>query len=200
MKGPDREARDSQVTRELPSQEQLDTRFEDSEATDRGSLTAPRVIPASLSFVQGREPVTVGVRLIGNLNRNALRAALEGVISRHRILQPTRPGDQDTAPGVTDQAECLSFVEQKVFHDTDVEQIRREEALRPLGQSGGPAIRARLTHHTEQDSVLLITLRESVADDWSAGIFIDEFCQLYCAFVDGRGDTLPPPKYQYADY
>jgi amino acid adenylation domain-containing protein/thioester reductase-like protein len=199
MKGPGGETGDSGVAAGPRRQERFQSRFTDSERTDTGFTTGGRIISSDLSFAQRDGYATVVIRLIGNLDRNVLCAALERVVSRHRILRATSAGNRDTVSQVDNLLDGVFFVDQKVFDDADIERIGREEALRALGP-GRRAIRARLVYQTEQKSALLITLHESSSDDWSARVLIDELRELYSAFVVGQDDPLPAPKFQYADY
>src|SRR5579875_172087 len=62
------------------------------------------------------------------------------------------------------------------------------------------ACRAKLVRLNETDHLLLITMHHIVCDGWSAGILVEEFAQLYQAFVRGEASPLPPLEYQYGDF
>ena len=84
--------------------------------------------------------------------------------------------------------------ESAVRHEADV------EARRVFDLQHGPLLRGKLLRLQEHEHVLLITMHHIVADAWSLGIFIQEFSELYRAFLDGVPNALPPLPIQYADY
>jgi amino acid adenylation domain-containing protein/thioester reductase-like protein len=193
MKGPGRERGDFKATRGL-----LDTGFTDSELTDIGFLTSERVHPAGAVNSPAYEHITLGVRLTGNLNRNALCAALEQIVSRREMLGRLVAGDAAAQAGPA--AKGLDFVEQKGGEDADIDCGRRQHLNRPLNQSSDPLIRARLMYQTEHESVLLVTVHERNTEDWSAAALLDELCELYSAFVLGNDSKLPASEIHFTDY
>ena len=79
-------------------------------------------------------------------------------------------------------------------------QIIQDEVLHSFDLEKGPLIRTRLIRLTEQDSILLISMHQSICDGWSLRIFVDELVTLYEAFSISAASPLPPLPFQYADF
>ncbi len=147
-----------------------------------------------------------GWRLQGQLDRVALRKALDSIVARHEALRTTfisvagEPQQHIAAAGD-------SFF-QLLEHDLS-EQPNSAEALAGLIQEEaegtfdlavGPLIRGRLVRLSETEHALLLTLHHIVSDGWSESILLKELSVLYAAFRSGESDPLPALAVQYADY
>jgi amino acid adenylation domain-containing protein len=147
------------------------------------------------------------LRLSGQLNRDALKAALDRVLVRQEGLR-TRIIAVDGVPHQVFASEDIGFA--LAEHDLSRlpaearEQAIREqaeaEAMAPFDFGQGPLIRGRLLRTADEEHVLLITQHHIVSDGWSTGVMVQEFAALYTAFCEGRDDPLPPLAIQYADY
>ncbi|HEU5136503.1 MAG TPA: amino acid adenylation domain-containing protein [Steroidobacteraceae bacterium] len=150
--------------------------------------------------------VAGALKLSGQLNRRALREALDAIVRRHEVLR-TRFVVFDSNP-----MQAISEVARFSLEDHDLSALEpsdRDAQLRNLAAteararfdlSLGPLIRGRLVRTTDEEHVLLLTMHHIVADGWSMGVLIRELTALYSAFVDERADPLPPLSIQYADY
>jgi non-ribosomal peptide synthetase component F len=152
--------------------------------------------------------IRLGMRLKGELNRQALRQALDGIVARHEALR-TRfvmvegEARQRIAPAEQSRFELL---------EQDLRQPGEQERERALGtwmqQEGegrfdlekGPLIRGRLIRLAEQEHGLLITMHHIVSDGWSLEVMMRELSVLYAAYREGQRDPLPALEVQYADY
>ncbi|MFB6848113.1 amino acid adenylation domain-containing protein, partial [Streptomyces sp. NPDC056373] len=149
----------------------------------------------------------LAVRLSGDLDRTALRAALDRIVARHAVLRTVfELIDGEPRQRVLD-AEQSTFL--LVEHDTatdegtgatDVVQLVEHEAEQPFDLRSGPLIRGRLIRSAADEHVLLVTMHHIVSDGWSIGLFVSELSTLYAAFSKGEPDPLPPLTIQYADY
>ncbi|HEU4561930.1 MAG TPA: amino acid adenylation domain-containing protein, partial [Longimicrobium sp.] len=178
-----------------------------------------RSAPLELSFAQQRlwfieqmegagatYHLPMRLRLKGELDREALRRALDRIVARHEALRTSFP-QTDGVP-----AQRISAVDESPFHLAEHDLEGRPEAPRELGRlvaeeeeapfdlAGGPLIRGTLIRLAGDEHVLLITMHHIVSDGWSMGIFTRELGALYEAFRAGRPDPLPPLPVQYADY
>ncbi|MEQ1514841.1 MAG: condensation domain-containing protein, partial [Lysobacteraceae bacterium] len=147
------------------------------------------------------------LRLSGQLNREALKAALDRVLVRQEGLR-ARIIAVDGVPHQVFASEDLGFA----LAEHDLSQLpaeAREQAVReqveaeavvPFDFEQGPLIRGRLLRTSEEEHVLLITQHHIVSDGWSTGVMVREFAALYTAFCAGHEDPLPPLAIQYADY
>ncbi|MGS0897367.1 amino acid adenylation domain-containing protein [Burkholderia stagnalis] len=150
--------------------------------------------------------IPIGLRLRGALDRAALRAALDRLMTRHEALRTTFRG-VDGSPchmiGPSEQAFALAEQDVPLTDDNDATLLQRlvdEEAHAPFDLAAGPLVRGRLLRFGEQDHVLLLTMHHIVSDGWSLGILTRELGMLYEAFCNGAPDPLAPLPVQYADY
>ncbi|MGH8079833.1 MAG: amino acid adenylation domain-containing protein, partial [Lysobacter sp.] len=180
----------------------------------------PAVVP--LSFAQQRlwfiaqmgdeasaaHHIPVGLRLSGDLDENALQAALDRIVQRHESLR-TRFERVDGEP-VQRIDENAAFA--LIRHDLSASADPQAELSRWTGLEAeqsfdlqrGPLIRGRLLRMGGQEHALLLTQHHIVSDGWSMGVLIEELSELYRAYaVDGIApdtDPLPALPVQYADY
>ncbi|HEX9939387.1 MAG TPA: amino acid adenylation domain-containing protein [Longimicrobium sp.] len=180
---------------------------------------ADRSAPLPLSFAQQRlwfierlegagaaYHITVRQRLRGELDRGALRRALDRIVARHESLR-TVFAEVDGAP-----VQRIAPVEESPFqlteHDlrglaeggAELRRLMADEARAPFDLERGPLIRGRLVQLGDEDHALLITMHHIVSDGWSMGVFTRELNALYAAFRDGAPDPLAELPIQYADY
>jgi hypothetical protein len=143
MESPDNEAR---IPRKLSETVPID-QFQSGAMTLERSVPGDRIHRADrdralpLSFTQQRfwrfdrlslsktPHVIVGVRLLGTLDRRALRAALDRVVARHEVLRTTFPSNNDEPLQVIGAADSgFALVEQVVEGGGAVERLSRQEA------------------------------------------------------------------------
>ncbi|HYH80099.1 MAG TPA: amino acid adenylation domain-containing protein, partial [Longimicrobium sp.] len=145
-------------------------------------------------------------RLRGELDRDALRRALDRILARHEALRTTFHEVDGTPEQRIAPAEACAF--QLVEHDlsgsadrqAELRRLMEAEAAAPFDLARGPLVRGRLVRMAEDDHVLLLTLHHIVSDGWSMGVLTGELDALYGAFRRGEADPLPPLPVQYADY
>ncbi|SFH03155.1 Non-ribosomal peptide synthetase component F, partial [Duganella sp. CF458] len=182
---------------------------------------ANRNAPLPLSFAQQRlwfldqlDPnaslayhMPAALRLDGDLDHAALRAALNEVVARHEALRTTfatEAGDPVQVVGPADAG--FPLAEQDLSHldakdrEEAVERISREEVAKPFSLGAGPLVRGQLLRLGQQSHILLVTQHHIVSDGWSIGVLVREIGALYAAFVAGKPSPLPPMVLQYADY
>ncbi len=149
--------------------------------------------------------VPQGLRLHGELDRDALRRALNRIVWRHEALRTTfhsvngQPVQRVHASGsgfALQEHELRASAEP----ESELKLLARQEAGSPFDLESGPLIRGRLIVLAEQEHVLLITMHHIVSDGWSLGVFIRELSTLYHAYHAGGEDPLSPLTIQYADY
>jgi amino acid adenylation domain-containing protein len=180
---------------------------------------ADRGAPLPLSFAQqrlwfleqlggagGTWHLRKRLRLTGELDRPALRRALDRIVARHEALRTTFP----VAGGHAVQR--IAPVEESAFHllehdiagetdgDAALRRIAAEDAAMPFGLERGPLIRGRLVRTAAGEHVLFLALHHIVTDGWSMGVLVRELGTLYGAFSRGQPDPLAPLPVQYADY
>jgi amino acid adenylation domain-containing protein len=190
-----------------------------SEGTAPDMVRVPREGDMPLSFAQQRlwflnqlEPANVtynigiGLRLSGELNREALRKSLNEIVRRHEVLR-TYFGVQNGSPCqvITAKLEVqISVIDLQSLEAEEraayAERLGREEVNTPFMLAHGPLLRVKLLQLEEQLHVLLICMHHIVSDGWSLGIMAKEIGQLYGTYVQGAESSLPELNIQYADF
>ena len=177
------------------------------------------VLPTSFAqqrvwFLDQLEPgsaaytMAMALRLRGPVDSEALRRALQAVVSRHESLRTTFTDvEGDGRPQQVVAAE--SAVALPVTGLTGLPAAERlshaaglaaEEAAVPFDLATGPLLRARLLQLDRDDHVLLLSMHHIVSDGWSLGILIDELGVHYEAALHGSQADLPELEIQYPDY
>ncbi|WP_026740638.1 condensation domain-containing protein, partial [Lonsdalea quercina] len=148
--------------------------------------------------------IACGLKLSGELDRDALHMALDRIVARHEALRTRFVEVEGTPYQQIDEPAPFSLT----VHDLrgrpaaadELRQLADEEAAEPFDLQQGPPIRGRLIRLSEREQVLLVTLHHIVADGWSLNRFMRELGELYRAFSQQQPDPLPPLAIQYADY
>ncbi|GAA3544171.1 hypothetical protein GCM10022222_29800 [Amycolatopsis ultiminotia] len=139
--------------------------------------------------------VPVGIRLRGQLDEAALRAAVADVLARHEVLRtiyPTRDGVpyQQVLPADRELAERC-FAEPEV--SPEAAAARRFELETEL------PVRIWLWHRGSEH-LLLIVVHHIACDEWSMGPLLGDLARAYTARAPGGVPDWPPLPVQYADY
>ncbi|HYX25277.1 MAG TPA: amino acid adenylation domain-containing protein [Thermoanaerobaculia bacterium] len=212
---------------ESPTLAGFATRIEEARAA--GTATAPpplvrvpRDRPLPLSFGQQRlwflaqlEPGSTAynmpstVRLEGDLDRQALAAALGEVVRRHEALRtvfrlPTTGVDEPVQEILPPPPVFLPAVDLTTLppsrRQAEAYQLATRDARQAFDLARGPLLRAGLLRLSDREHVLLLTLHHIVSDGWSMRVLTREVSVLYAAFSRGLPSPLPELPVQYADY
>ncbi|HEX9940150.1 MAG TPA: condensation domain-containing protein, partial [Longimicrobium sp.] len=176
-----------------------------------------RSAPLPLSFAQqrlwflerlgdlgGTYHVPTRLRLEGELDRPALRRALDAILARHEALRTTFVEvEGEPVQRIAKESRFHLLEHDLGGHPDAAAELRRlsaEEAGAPFDLEHGPLIRGRLIRLAEDDHLLLLTMHHIVSDGWSMGVFTRELGTLYGAFRRGEANPLSPLPIQYADY
>jgi glyine---[glycyl-carrier protein] ligase len=177
-----------------------------------------RYLPIELSFAQQRlrfiaqfegasraYHIACGLRLRGDLNRQAMRRALEQIIVRHEVLRTTFSQVDGRTVQVIGSAENRFRCEEEDLRGRtdaagELSQIIERETTKPFDLERGPLIRGRLVRMDEDDHALLVTMHHIVSDGWSMRILFNELSALYQAYRDDEEAQLPDLPVQYADF
>ncbi len=205
---------------------QLANHISDQESTEGESLlpvvSRGRPLPASFAqerlwFIDQLETENTGkpsnvylmpdaLGLVGELDIDALRRALELIVDRHETLRTSiisvdgramqwiqQPGDFSlplTDMSGLSESEKQDALQER-FHDfANTGFVLDQEAL----------FRAELVRLEANHHVLMFNMHHIISDGWSTGVFISELCALYTAFVQQEPNPLPTLPVQYADY
>jgi len=177
----------------------------------------PEKLP--LSFAQERlwileqlEPLgatyngPAAVRLDGELDVAALRAAVNEIVARHESLrtrfesrlgepvQVIEPGFEIDVP--LEDVSALPEREQTRLLD----EVLNRSASEPFDLGQLPLMRARLIRVRADRHVLLFNMHHIVSDGWSISILIDELSTFYTAYRRQQVPQLERLAVQYADF
>ncbi|MBL1087673.1 amino acid adenylation domain-containing protein, partial [Streptomyces actinomycinicus] len=139
------------------------------------------------------------VRLSGDLDRDALRAALGDVVARHESLRTVFPETE----GVPCQCVLDTVtVELPVTRITEgaLPDALASAARRPFDLASGIPLRADLFALSAREHALLIVVHHIAGDGWSMGLLSRELTEAYTARTEGHAPDRPPLPVQYTDY
>jgi amino acid adenylation domain-containing protein len=159
-----------------------------------------------LGLVGDAYNMPLNLRLLGLLDREALRRAFEEIVRRHEALrtgfhmdghgpvQVVRPAGAFEMP-VRD-LRGLSRHEQGM----ELRRLVAAESGRRFDLTRDLLFRAMLVVLGETEHALLAAFHHIASDGWSTGVFVRELSALYDAFRAGRPSPLPALRLQYGDF
>jgi len=141
------------------------------------------------------------LRLTGNVNLTALRAAVQLVVERHEILRTTYhvvngelwqqvqspTADPLTVHDLRGQLATAQLVEDAVAGRTELNLV------------AGPVFRAELFRTLDDEQVLVCTAHHIAFDGWSTTLLWREIGAAYAAFAAGLEPSLTEVELQYSD-
>jgi len=146
------------------------------------------------------------VRLLGELNTDALEQALNVIVGRHEALRTTIPASPGEPLAVVHESwplqvkkidlSALAPAERQV----EVERLLIDEPRRLYHLETEPGIRATLIYLAPREHVFILMMHHIMSDRSSFGIFWRELAALYRAFCRGESPVLPPLPIQYGDF
>ena len=155
---------------------------------------------ASLAFNE-----SVELRLRGELDATALRAALRSLVRRHEALRATvGPDGTELLIAAESSADAA---ENPTFDLRHLGEVERGEALAraavsavetPFNLERGPLLRAAIYRNDDREHVLLMTAHHVICDGWSWGVIVEDLGALY---AEQLGLAPGPDGAQrYSDY
>ncbi|WP_031188242.1 non-ribosomal peptide synthetase [Streptomyces peucetius] len=143
----------------------------------------------------------LALRLTGDVDTEALHAALRDVIGRHESLRTVFPEtDGEPYQRVLDPAEADFAWERRTVTEAELPSAMEEAARYGFDLAGEPPVRAWLFEAGAQDSVLLLLLHHIAGDGWSMGPLARDVVAAYTARVQDTAPQWPELPVQYADY
>ncbi|MBI2197270.1 MAG: AMP-binding protein, partial [Candidatus Rokubacteria bacterium] len=223
MSGPGREAKDlrARIAALSPEKRALLERRLMGPGTppDAGVLRAEPSDRRALSYAQQRlwfldqlEPgstvynVPRAVRLVGALDLDTLRRALDAIVARHESLRTTFYTADGEAVQLIGEARPvdLPVVDLSEWpepqREVETERVLAAEARRPFDLQRDLMLRGLVVRLGPREQVLLLVMHHIASDGWSVGILLQEISDLYGAFSHGEPSPLHPLPIQYADY
>ncbi|MFE3187937.1 amino acid adenylation domain-containing protein [Nocardia sp. NPDC059240] len=141
------------------------------------------------------------LRIDGDPDIDALRAALADVVERHEVLRTVFPEDEQGAyQMVLDTARCLP-----VLDPVEADEVGARTALRSLARRGFDLtreipLRMTLLRTGNRRHLLGIALHHIAADGWSLAPLTRDLAIAYTARHGGAAPAWTPLPVQYADF
>ncbi|MEU8622514.1 amino acid adenylation domain-containing protein [Streptomyces sp. NPDC048623] len=150
------------------------------------------------------------LRLTGDLDRAALRAALRDVADRHESLRTVFP-ETDGVAGqhVLGPVEGAPTLEETEVAPGALDAAVTETVMRGFDLTVQPPLRARLLtpagctapdDTAPEETVLVLVMHHIAADGWSLTPLLRDLSEAYAARAGGTAPDWRPLPVQYADY
>ena len=149
-------------------------------------------------------PVTVWLE--GDLEADALAAALRALVRRHETLRTTfvSVGGRPVAVVAPDVDLPMPLLDLSSTPESDREaavvRAAETESDRPFDLTRGPLMRALLIRESRNRHLLALTVHHIVFDGFSTAVLLRDLSALYQAEVSDRPADLPALPVQYVDY
>jgi len=141
-------------------------------------------------------------RVRHDVDREALRRVLQGVMDRHAVLRTTYDNQQGSPVALVHGYREIQFqtIDATDWQDGRVDQEMQSRADEPFDLVHGPVMRVYLFEQRDSH-VLLMTAHHIAMDFWSFDLLFDDLEQQYRAQTSNLpASSLPPVEVQYADY
>jgi myxalamid-type nonribosomal peptide synthetase MxaA len=142
----------------------------------------------------------------GELNIASLREALDEVVRRQEMLRVSFIDIEGRPMRVLSQSAQVKLAltdltdkERQAF-DLGVQSRAVHDALQPFDLSAPPLLRLNLIRESERRHVLLITMHELIADDYSLSLFIGELIEAYVARCGSARLPSEPLTARFSDF
>ncbi len=142
----------------------------------------------------------------GDLDVQALRTAIEGVVRRHESLRTVIVSHEQQPCQVIRETAEIRFTEMDLYElppdarASEANRIVRRDALAPFALDRDSMLRVHLLRLEQRQHELLLTLHHIAADGWSLDVLTKEIGAFYDGALLGRQPDLPELPVQYPDY
>ncbi|WP_395105926.1 amino acid adenylation domain-containing protein [Actinomadura sp. SCN-SB] len=200
---------------EAPTVAALAPRLVRAEGTRVRDVVRPEVVPASAAQrglwfeerLRGPSPayaLPLGLRLRGEVDPGALRAAFGDVVDRHEALRTLLVEDADGLP----VQKILDPGTPAPFEVVDARGRTPHRPAQAVAEATGHVfdlgadlpIRATLIRTGDEDWVLVLLQHHAAADEWSFTPLLADLSRAYTARLAGNAPGWEPLPVQYADY
>lgn len=140
---------------------------------------------------------SISLHFEGYLDREALTAAIQAMVTRHEALRCTFSNDGEQIYIYREKAAIVRYEnltlstphEQKEWLDA----LGEKEATEPFDLKNGPLVRFHLIKLSANAHILWMTAHHIICDGWSYGVILEELSSTYSAFVQGNAPQLQAP-------
>ncbi|MEW1775027.1 amino acid adenylation domain-containing protein, partial [Streptomyces sp. NPDC086777] len=157
-----------------------------------------------LAQLEGPSPtynLPAALRLTGQVDIDALGAALSDVVARHEVLRTVFPvADGEPYQRVLPLAEVGQLLRVARATEEQVADLVAAEAAHGFDLSAQAPVRALLIETAVDVHVLVLVIHHVAGDGWSLGPLARDISRAYTARCEGRAPEWEPLPVQYADY
>jgi amino acid adenylation domain-containing protein len=143
------------------------------------------------------------LRLLGQLNIEALQAALKQLVLRHEALRTTFSANGSTLCIVASQDLEIPFLDLSDLNtsqqEAKVASLCQQVVKEPFDIEHGPLFRVQILKLQPLEHFLLITAHHIICDGWSWAVLIPDLGNLYSALKQGLMPSLDEPE-RFSDY
>ncbi|MDF5759392.1 amino acid adenylation domain-containing protein, partial [Spongiactinospora sp. TRM90649] len=140
-------------------------------------------------------------RVRGELDTEALRAALGDVVARHETLRTVLVEEHgELLQRIVDAPTARVPFRVGGCAEADLAARVTEAARPPFDLATGPLLRAEALRLGPDDHAVVLVLHHVVTDEWSDRPFLTDLTTAYTARAAGRAPGWAPLPVQYADY
>ncbi|MFZ0887838.1 MAG: amino acid adenylation domain-containing protein [Candidatus Binataceae bacterium] len=146
------------------------------------------------------------VRLLGELNVDAMEQALDAIVARHEVLRTTIQITEERPMAIVHENWPLRMKRIDLSglapaqREAEVERLLIDERRRSYDLEAEPGIRATLLRLGSREHVFILMMHHIICDRWSMGVVWRELAALFEAFSCGKPLALPPLPIQHGDY
>ncbi|MGC5665051.1 amino acid adenylation domain-containing protein [Micromonospora sp. WMMD723] len=145
--------------------------------------------------------IPLGLRLTGDLDRQALQDALADVVARHESLRTIFSDDAGVPyQFVLDAGSATPALAEHHVTDDELPAVLEKAARYPFDLASQPPLRADLFRLATNVHVLLLVLHHIAGDGWSLGPLAGDLARAYAARTVGAQPEWDELPVQYADY
>ncbi|MGA6973658.1 MAG: AMP-binding protein, partial [Candidatus Binatus sp.] len=146
------------------------------------------------------------VRLVGELNADAMEQALNSIVARHEILRTTVQIAAERPIAIVHESWPLRMKRVDLGalppaqRETELARLLIDEPRRPYQIESEPGIRATLVRLSQSEHVFILMMHHMVCDWASEGVLWRELSSAYRTIVRGEPPALSRLPIQYGDY
>ncbi|MDG1462420.1 MAG: condensation domain-containing protein, partial [Gammaproteobacteria bacterium] len=182
-------------------------------AEDDASQGDAFVFPTSfgqrrLWFLDQLEPnssaynISFATRLIGNINTDALQAAIDDLVVRHETLRTSFDVEDDEPVQLVAEHGHISLqiTRSDNLAEDAVKHLLAQLANQSFNLRRGPLLTVHLIQLRDDESILFLNIHHIIADAWSLGVFYSELVNRYESHSTGNSEALAELQIQYGDF
>ncbi|WP_081872873.1 non-ribosomal peptide synthetase [Nocardia otitidiscaviarum] len=145
--------------------------------------------------------IPFAVHMGGELDSDALRAAIADLIARHEPLRTVYPdGPEGPRQLILPAAAATPRLDVRDVLAGDLDECLRTTARVGFDLTAEPGLRIELLRIAPREHVLVVVIHHIAADGWSLTPLFADLSTAYTARLSGHGPDWPPLPVQYADY